>query len=179
MEVLPDLWHTETRGDVINKGGVKMKTIAVMLSLVMVSPAFASGAWDGLRPTTEVYQAYDQVDHPPTPSAQSSVLATLGVVQSPVYQALTLGWTGTALWSEIHSFWFVPYGMIVGSYLEHRSNPRKFGKFQHNGHAVTGENVKWERDPDHVGWNRLKRYDTVGPGTQVASAKPFVHEYNY
>ena len=152
----------------LNNGGIKMRTIALLLTLFLASPALASGPWDGLRAQTDVYQAYEQTDHPPTGSAQAVSGHTLGVVGVPVYLATTTGWAGAQVWQELTGFWFVGYGMTVGPWLEARTAPSKVGKFEYNGHVVTGEAAKWERDPDHVGWNRLARYDTYGPGVDKA-----------
>jgi hypothetical protein len=156
-----------------------MKAIAMVLSLLLVSPAFGAEAWDGLK--VPQGQAYSTGNDHPASTSQNSVGHTLLASANPIYQALTLGWQGAAhsSWVEFQGFWFVPYGMVVGSWLEHRTNPRKFGKFQYNGHVVTGEAAKWERDPEHPGWNRLVRYDTIGPGKNVQVAKKFVHEYTY
>ena len=143
-----------------------MRIIALMLSMVLVTPAFGMGAWDGMKSENEVYQAFEQVDHPPFTSDNRGLM-TLGVVAVPVYQAATIGWTSAAhaSFSELTNFWFVPYGIVVGAWLESRSAPAKFGKYEYNGHEGNGEVAKWQRDPEHPGWNRLTRYDTIGPGT--------------
>lgn len=148
-----------------NKGGTTMRVIALLLVMLLVTPAFGMGAWDGLKEQGKVYETGP--DHPPVGSAQGAVLATMGVVSNPIYQALTTGVESAAHASfmELQGFGVFHWAMVQGPILEARTAPSKVGKFEHNGHVVTGEGAKWERDPDHVGWNRLVRYDTIGPGS--------------
>lgn len=151
----------------INPNGeykMTIKLIALVLVLGVSSSAYGMGAWDGLKEQGKVYETGP--DHPPTGSAAAVSGHTLLAAANPVYQAATVGWQSAAhaSWNEMQGMGFVGYGLVVGPWLESRTAPAKVGKFEHNGHVVTGEAAKWERDPDHLGWNRLVRYDTIGPG---------------
>lgn len=72
---------------------------------------------------------------------------------------------------------FVVFGIAAGSFLEWRSAPERFGKFPYNGHEIKdSHSVKWENDPEHPGWKRLKRYDNAGPG--IDRSVPERHKFD-
>lgn len=139
-----------------------MRAIALVLSLMLVTPAFGMGAWDGLK--VEQGSEYETGPDHPAFSGQSAVGSTLGVAGLPIYMASMTSQAGFAKVQEVTGFAWVPVQMAIGTWLEARTAPSKVGMHEYNGHVVTGESAKWERDPDHVGWNRLARYSTFGPG---------------
>lgn len=139
--------------------------IVALLGMGKVTPSYASvsGPWDGLRVETDQYQAFEQPDHPPF-TGQNAVGSTLLVVSVPAYLAAIASQAGAAAFQETTSMGWIQVAILVGALREWQTNPRKFGAYQYNGQVVTGESAKWERDPEALGWNRLVRHSTIGPG---------------
>ena len=101
---------------------------------------------------------------------------TLLVAGVPIYLAAVSGQAGAAAFQELTAFWFVPYGIIVGSYLEWTTDPERTGRgYDYHGQPWDGsEDVKWEDRPAAPGqrrsrWKWKKAYPTKGT---LVKAKP-------
>lgn len=112
---------------------------------------------------------------------------TLLVAGTPIFLAAVHGSLNAqqAAFSELVPFWFIPYGIIVGNYIEWRYDPEKMGRgYRYNGNPSDGsEDYKWETRPNADGtpsrWKWLKAYPNRG--IVKAKAKPkggraYVHE---
>lgn len=121
----------------------KMFALVLALTLIWSAPAFSE---------TDTDREAAAAAHTILVTAPPVLLAAgvLGGAESPFVE-----------------MWFVPYGIIVGNYIEWKYDPERMGRgYRWNGHAHDGsENKKWE---DHPGtrWKWLKAYPDKGPGVQ-------------
>ncbi|NOS67946.1 MAG: hypothetical protein HOO67_06335 [Candidatus Peribacteraceae bacterium] len=105
-----------------------------------------------------------------------AALHTLLVAGVPVYLAAVSGQAGAAAFQELTAFWFVPYGILVGSYIEWTTDPERTGRgYDYHGQEWDGsEDRKWEDRPVAEGqrrsrWKWKKAYPTKG---MLVKAKP-------
>ena len=140
------------------KGEDRMRRL-VMLAMVIIvaTPAFASGPWDGVKAEQGV--RYDTgTDHPPFTSDQRG----LGTLTLGGWVYAVIGTANYAVGNEVAGMAWVPVGTGVGIWREIRSNPAKDGKYRYSGQYVTGESAKWVRSTRDIGWNDLAQYSAPG-----------------